>query len=201
MNNTRHTTSSRRNKSTPVTHSTLRAFYLYEDSIGMADSRDPASDLSPPDDDSFGRFKERRDTRVGRTRRPDINKNLRKEGKQTHNRRHSHISANTSAAPKVAREELLKRSVSFADGVSGDAVTSVNHYQMYSDEEKAACFYTDRDFRRFRAEHYLGIKTASPPEGSDEQSSEYEKAANDFLAVMADMWNSFLDLAYSSLHG
>lgn len=159
--------------------------------IGFLDSRDPDNDVSSPvplDVDGLSRFKKKRDTgsRVD-MKKCTTHKGLRKKSKQRQctSRRHSH-------SPRTPNER-----VSFAVGDNGNAVTSVNHYQLYSDAEKAACFYNDQDIRRFRSEHYLGIT----PECSKEQSSDYETVAEDFLSVVGDMWNSCLDMAYSSLHG
>lgn len=156
--------------------------------IETVESRDPSNDLSPlalPGADTASGTKKRRESSSSSVRETKSTTPTRRGlRRKSEHRRHNHS---------------INESVSFVGGDNGNAVTSVNHYQIYSDKEKKACFYDERDFRRFRAEHYLGIK----PGRTDEQSSapEYEKAANDFVLLMCDMWNSFLDMAYSSLHG
>mmetsp|Transcript_2712 Transcript_2712/g.5821 ORF Transcript_2712/g.5821 Transcript_2712/m.5821 type:complete len:225 (-) Transcript_2712:1576-2250(-) len=172
--------------------STTRKNRNNELEMGLLDSRDPDNDVSSPvplDVGGLSRFQKKRDTgSCVNTKKCTTHKGLRKKSRQQRqctSRRHSH-------STRTPNER-----VSFAVGDNGNAVTSVNHYRTYSDAEKAACFYNDREIRRFRSEHYLGII----PECSKQQSSGYETAAKDFLSVVNDMWNSFLDMAYSSLHG
>ena len=151
------------------------------------------------EEDSYGRFiQERRDGTKYTTRSV---KGLKQSKLQhRHRRQTSSSSARGSSASRSRRGRSasseregtsnLKKSVSFVDGGKGDAVTEVRDNDTYTDQEKEACFYTDRDFRRFRAEHYLGVVYV------DHEDDSPGAAAQDLLHVVGDMWNSVLDMAF-----
>ena len=152
------------------------------------------------EEDSYGRFiQERRDGTKHTTRSV---KGLKQSKLQhRHRRQTSSRSARGSSASRSRQERsasseregtptTLKKSVSFVDGGNGDAVTEVRDNDTYTDQEKEACFYTDRDFRRFRAEHYLGVVYV------DHEDDSPGAAAQDLLHVVGDMWNSVLDMAF-----
>ena len=174
------------------------------------DSRDPFHDndhqrnhFANIEEDSYGRFiQERRDGTKYTTRSV---KGLKQSKLQHKHRRQTSSSTRGSFASRSRgrsasseREgtSTLKKSVSFVDGGKGDAVTEVRDNDTYTDQEKEACFYTDRDFRRFRAEHYLGVVYVDREEDDSPKA-----AAQDLLHVVGDMWNSFLDMTFSSIHG
>ena len=173
------------------------------------DSRDPFHDehqhnhFANIEEDSYGRFiQERRDGTKYTTRSV---KGLKQSKQHKHQRQTSSSSrgsfASRSSRGRSASSEgegasALKKSVSFVDGGKGDAVTEVRDNETYTDQEKQACFYNDRDFRRFQAEHYLGVVYVDREEDDSPQA-----AAQDLLHVVGDMWTSFLDMAFSSIHG
>eukprot|EP00563_Minutocellus_polymorphus_P003252 CAMPEP_0181032390 /NCGR_PEP_ID=MMETSP1070-20121207/6717_1 /TAXON_ID=265543 /ORGANISM="Minutocellus polymorphus, Strain NH13" /LENGTH=263 /DNA_ID=CAMNT_0023109785 /DNA_START=372 /DNA_END=1159 /DNA_ORIENTATION=- len=161
------------------------------------DFRDPFHDdghdfLANIEEDSYGRFiQERCDGSRFTTRSVKGLRQSKQPKQQRQHRRQTSSSTRASRESSTAGREgtsSLKKSVSFVDG---DAVTVVNHNALYSEEEKVACFYTDRDFRRFRAEHYLGVVYVESEDDSP------EKAAQDLLHVVGDMWNSLLDMTFS----
>jgi hypothetical protein len=152
------------------------------------------------EEDSYGRFvKERQDGAKYSTR--SRNKGLKPPKPPTHRRQASSSSRASSGGSSAEREgtpATLKKTVSFHDGGEGGSVTEVRDNALYTEEEKVACFYTERDFRRFRAEHYLGVIYV---EEYLEEDDTAKAAARDLLHVVGDMWNSFLDMTFSSIHG
>ena len=162
------------------------------------DSRDPFHDdiIANLDEDSYVRFiKERRDGKRYTTRPVKGIRPLKQTKQQNHRRQTSSSTRATQESCAGGREgtSSLKKIVSFVDGGRGDAVTVIHHNSPYTEEEKAVCFYTDRDFRRFRAEHFLGIAYV---ENEDDSSPQ---AVQDLLELVGDMWNSFVDNAISSM--
>jgi hypothetical protein len=177
-----------------VSRTQLYNSFVASDGFGD-DSRDPFHDefITNLEEDSYGRFiMERRD---GSRYTTTTVKGLKHTKQKNHRRQTSSSTRATQESCAAGREgtSSLKKSVSFVDGGRGDAVTVIHHNSPYTEEEKVACFYTDRDFRRFRAEHFLGIVYVENEDDSPQQ------AVQDLFGLVGDMWNSFLDNAFLSI--
>ena len=180
-----------------ISRTQLYNSFVASDGFGD-DSRDPFHDelIANLDEDSYGRFiKERRDGKRYTTRPVKGIRPLKQTKQHTHRRQTSSSTRATQESCAAGREgtSSLKKSVSFVDGGRGDAVTVIHHNYPYTEDEKVACFYTARDFRQFRAEHFLGIVYVENEDDSPQQT------VQDLLEHVGNMWTSFVDNAFSSM--
>ena len=188
----------RTSPSVPSRTQLYNAFVTSSPVDDSVDAREPVNHFANIEEDSYGRFiQERRDGTKYTTRSvKGLHKHRRQTSSSTRGSSASRSRRGRSAGSEREGTSALKKSVSFADHGKGDAVTEVRDNETYTDQEKEACFYTDRDFRRFRAEHFLGVVYVEREEDDSPKA-----AAQDLLHVVGDMWNSFLDMTYSSIHG